>query len=145
MKIPENPLFAPPLNIRVYDDRLILKPLVALRSIPLSPFIPWAQPSEQDLAVLNENIRKPVDQIPGAALIKEEVPPPDANQPPSRRDTMDLQSNQIAIDIPDDNAEAGLLSSQERDFKENIENIPYKTIMNIQLLYYDASLQYHHH
>jgi len=95
-----------------------MKPLVALRSIPLSPFIPWAQADERDLAVLKENIKKPTDNIPGAALIKEtEAPPAESRVSIINEDN----STQIHVDIHDDNAEAGLLSQQERDIKENIE------------------------
>jgi hypothetical protein len=32
-------LYAPPLNIRVFDDRLVSKPLIATRSISLEPFV----------------------------------------------------------------------------------------------------------
>lgn len=61
--VPEDPLYAPSLNIRVRDDRKIHKPLLGNRSLSLGPFIPWTSakpPSEADTEL------KVVKEIPGA-------------------------------------------------------------------------------
>lgn len=70
IKVPENKLFAPPINIRVYDDRLVLgKPLIATRSLPLEAFVPW----ESVRPVVSEDAPRIVDEIPGAKHIATEV------------------------------------------------------------------------
>jgi len=61
------------LNIKVYDDRLITKPMVAYRSLSLTPFLPWTPPAT--LNELDENAPKVVDVIPGAALASKEEKP----------------------------------------------------------------------
>jgi len=35
VRIPEDKLFAPPINIKVFDDRLIYKPLIGVRYLNL--------------------------------------------------------------------------------------------------------------
>eukprot|EP00033_Pygsuia_biforma_P002484 GCRY01002754.1.p1 GENE.GCRY01002754.1~~GCRY01002754.1.p1 ORF type:complete len:1277 (-),score=458.89 GCRY01002754.1:265-4095(-) len=62
VKVPMNPLYAPYINVRVYDSRLLgaNTPLVASTSIPLAPYIPWS--SSKPLSLLPP----PVDDIPGA-------------------------------------------------------------------------------
>jgi hypothetical protein len=75
--VPENQLFAPPINIKVKDDRLIHQPLVATRSISMTPFIPWT-PEEP---IVREDVTPVVDKIPGA---KEEPVKPSASGKRSR-------------------------------------------------------------
>lgn len=61
-------MFAPPLNIRVYDDRVIAKPLIGTRSLPLEAFISW----EAVRPNISEDAPKIVQEIPGAKSIKED-------------------------------------------------------------------------
>lgn len=61
--IPENPLFAPPINLLVYDDRVIHKPLIAFRSLSTAHFIPW-----ENVQVVQEDAPVVVKEIPGAPL-----------------------------------------------------------------------------
>jgi len=68
VQIPEDPLFAPPINIQVYDDRVIHKPLVAFRSLNSAQFIPW-----QKVEVVPENTPPVVENIPGASQLSEET------------------------------------------------------------------------
>lgn len=70
LQVPDNRIYAPPINIKVYDDRLIHKPLIATRSISMSPFIPWDQDTDALKALNQENFKPTVDKIPGA---KDEV------------------------------------------------------------------------
>lgn len=64
LQVPEDPLYAPSLNIRVFDDRVISKPNIATRSLSLASWYPWNKdplPSvEQDTEI------KVVNEIPGA-------------------------------------------------------------------------------
>eukprot|EP01119_Soliformovum_irregulare_P020127 TRINITY_DN648_c0_g1_i1.p1 TRINITY_DN648_c0_g1~~TRINITY_DN648_c0_g1_i1.p1 ORF type:complete len:1282 (+),score=464.21 TRINITY_DN648_c0_g1_i1:141-3986(+) len=75
VKIPEDKLYSVPLNIKVYDDRLITKPMVAYRSLSLTPFLPWTSPPTME--ELDENAPKMVTEIPGAALAAKETPAED--------------------------------------------------------------------
>lgn len=72
VKIPEDKMFAPPINVRVYDDRLLNKPLLATRSIPIVPFIPWGEDNKLAIQAAGEQMPEKVEGIPGAAFIKEQ-------------------------------------------------------------------------
>eukprot|EP01091_Cochliopodium_minus_P016955 TRINITY_DN6513_c0_g1_i1.p1 TRINITY_DN6513_c0_g1~~TRINITY_DN6513_c0_g1_i1.p1 ORF type:complete len:1344 (+),score=430.13 TRINITY_DN6513_c0_g1_i1:61-4092(+) len=61
VRLPLNPLYAPTVNVRVYDSRSITKPLVATTAIPLAPLMPWS-----NLEKKRENLPPLVDTIPGA-------------------------------------------------------------------------------
>eukprot|EP00027_Filamoeba_sp_ATCC50430_P012373 CAMPEP_0168566368 /NCGR_PEP_ID=MMETSP0413-20121227/14383_1 /TAXON_ID=136452 /ORGANISM="Filamoeba nolandi, Strain NC-AS-23-1" /LENGTH=1321 /DNA_ID=CAMNT_0008598385 /DNA_START=51 /DNA_END=4013 /DNA_ORIENTATION=- len=75
VQVPENPLFAPPINIQVYDDRKIVRPLAGLRTISISPFVSWYNMSAENAGKgMDEGNTPVVDSIPGASLIKEEAP-----------------------------------------------------------------------
>ena len=76
VKLPASRIYSPPLNIRVYDDRLIYKPLVAARAISLASYIPWEDPLPiAEVASVDDEQRVIiVDKIPGASG-KEEIAP----------------------------------------------------------------------
>jgi hypothetical protein len=80
VSVPEDPLFAPPINIKVYDERLLgaYKPLVAARSFSMLPFLPWKDQVKMDenmkkqLESAQEDTLQKVEKIPGSAYIKED-------------------------------------------------------------------------
>lgn len=78
VNIPKDPLFAPSINVRVFDDRMVHKPLVGTRSIGIAPFVTFYGRKKQ-LEDLEADLPKSVDleDIPGAKLIK-----PEDNQVP---------------------------------------------------------------
>jgi hypothetical protein len=97
VKLPSSRLFAPPLNIRVYDDRVLYKALVATRSISLAPFITWDDSKDEISIVPLDDETKPkvVDKIPGA---KEEASPTDV---PIK--ITPLEEDHVVLDMMDKN------------------------------------------
>ena len=105
VKVPENKLFSIPVNIRVYDDRVI-KTLVATRSISLTQFIPWDDTAQAELQI--EDQPKRVSGIPGASLIKKE-PSNDNND----------NNNDIKVEVqPEDDPSLGLLAEKQPELKQ---------------------------
>jgi len=68
VKVPLDPLFAPPINIKIYDDRLIHHPLGGTRSISLASYIPWKAKAAEEHS---EDIPPAIEGIPGAKDEKE--------------------------------------------------------------------------
>eukprot|EP01091_Cochliopodium_minus_P000588 TRINITY_DN10526_c0_g1_i1.p1 TRINITY_DN10526_c0_g1~~TRINITY_DN10526_c0_g1_i1.p1 ORF type:complete len:683 (-),score=269.35 TRINITY_DN10526_c0_g1_i1:77-2125(-) len=72
IQIPQDLLFVPPINFRVFDKRLLGSPLVATRSTSLFPYVTWANKEEAkeilQAEVINADI-KVIDEIPGSGMI----------------------------------------------------------------------------
>eukprot|EP01114_Cavostelium_apophysatum_P012665 TRINITY_DN2890_c0_g1_i2.p1 TRINITY_DN2890_c0_g1~~TRINITY_DN2890_c0_g1_i2.p1 ORF type:complete len:2032 (+),score=608.70 TRINITY_DN2890_c0_g1_i2:72-6098(+) len=81
VKIPEDVMFAPPINIKVIDDRLVYKPIVGVRSISTTPFIPWNS-GENSKDIMNESER-PSLTVPDDALHQ---PKPEISEESTNKD-----------------------------------------------------------
>ncbi len=53
MKLPENPLFSPAVEVKVFDHRVIYKPLIGATTIPIDALLPWA--AKPDLEEIPDN------------------------------------------------------------------------------------------
>jgi hypothetical protein len=42
VKLPLDPIFCPSLDVKVFDNRVIYKPLIGTTTIPFDKFLPWA-------------------------------------------------------------------------------------------------------
>ncbi len=124
VRLPSSRLFAPPLNMRVYDDRGIYKALIATRSLSLAPFITWDDTPVETSMVHLEDDPKPivVTTIPGAN--------PDAKEPEvicACFYNYMQQKDQVVIPVPleDDSQHTPveLLSAKELEMKNVAETV----------------------
>ncbi|KAJ3431796.1 c2 calcium-dependent membrane targeting [Anaeramoeba flamelloides] len=96
-KVPLSHLFAPNINVRVYDNKKISKPLVASGSISLAQFIPWA-----DVPLQSSNLPPKIDRIPGAV---EQLLDNIKTEKKKEKKKLEKLLDQIPINIEDANEE----------------------------------------
>eukprot|EP00003_Mantamonas_plastica_P023874 TRINITY_DN4363_c0_g1_i1.p1 TRINITY_DN4363_c0_g1~~TRINITY_DN4363_c0_g1_i1.p1 ORF type:complete len:910 (+),score=331.98 TRINITY_DN4363_c0_g1_i1:865-3594(+) len=97
IQLPLNPLYAPTINMRVYDRRLGVACEVGSASIPIGPFMPWT-----NMEIPRHNLPPLVDDVPGGDNSDDTGLGSSANQLVAANK---VQLDEIPLDVEDCNQE----------------------------------------
>jgi len=102
VKLPIDPIYSPVVEVKVFDNRIIYKPLIGATSINIDKLLPWAKGEE-------------IEEIPDNAEIPH-IPPQEAGNP-----VKGIEPAATLVEVQDPGGESGWFEGKEKGKGPGIE------------------------